>query len=94
MCSNENFILTLEAPVLHFDVVGLLELLPLAAVAAEPLKILRKPPSLYKLRITSTGPEYFLGPPDIHADDECGTPVLCMFYGREYAIRSPDSLSL
>ena len=63
MCSNENFILTLEAPVLHFDVVGLLELLPLAAVAAEPLKILLKPPSLYKLRITSTGPEYFLGPP-------------------------------
>ena len=37
--------------------------LPLAAVAADPLNMLLMPPSLYRLRITSTGPEYFLGPP-------------------------------
>ena len=37
--------------------------LPLAAVAADPLKTLRTPPSWCRLRITSTGPEYFLGPP-------------------------------
>ena len=38
-------------------------LLPLAAVAADPLKMLLRPPSLWRLLITSTGPAYFLGPP-------------------------------
>ena len=37
--------------------------LPLAAVAADPLKMLLRPPSLCRLRTTDTGPEYFLGPP-------------------------------